>query len=189
VDGVHSKTRLQYTKPFDLRHTAYLVIDKEGGTNDQFVYLPTYRRVRRVNLRGEAVFGSDFSFEDVLPRAMEDATYRRLPDETVDDVPCFAVEAIPRPHADSEYSRFVFSVDAARSVLLVIRYWDEAGVCFKELRVEHDSIGRFDGAWIPLRSTMRNVLQESWSRLLVVKLVPNPDLPRSVFSVRALESR
>jgi len=189
VDGVHSKTRLEYNEPFDLKYTAYLVIDKEGETNDQFVYLPTYRRVRRVNLRGEAIFGSDFSFEDVLPRELEDAEYRRMPDELVGGVPCFVVEATPRAQANSEYSRFAFKVEKARYVPLIIRYWNEAGVFFKELHADYDSIERFDTAWIPMRSTMRNLLAQSWSRLVVVKLVPNPDFPNSIFSLRGLERR
>ena len=189
VDGIHSKTRLEYTEPFDLRFTAYLVIDKEGAVNDQFVYLPTRRRIRRVNLRGEAVFGSDFSFEDVLPRELEDSDYRRMPDERVDGVPCFVVEATPKAQANSEYSRFVFFVEKARYVPLTIRYWNDAGVFFKELHADYDSIERFETAWIPMRSTMRNLLHESWSRLSILKLIPNPTLPRSIFSVRALERR
>lgn len=189
VGGIHSKTRLEYDEPFDLRFTSYLVIDKAGQTNDQFVYLPTYRRIRRVNLRGEAVFGSDFSFEDVLPRELEDADYKRLPDQGVDGVPCFVVEAVPRPTANSEYSRFIFVVEKERYVPLKIRYWNEAGVFFKELLAEYDSIQRFDTAWIPMRSTMRNVLQESWSKLHVEKLLPNPVFANSVFSLRGLEGR
>jgi len=189
IDGIHSKTRLEYTEPFDLRHTTYLVIDKADATNDQFVYLPTWRRVRRVNLRGEAVFGSDFSFEDVLPRELEDAEYKRLPDQNVDGVPCFVVEGIPNPTANSEYSRFVFMVEKKRYVPLVIRYWNEAGVQFKELHADYDSIGLFDTAWIPRRSAMSNLLQDSWSKLNVVKLIPNPPLTQALFSIRRLESR
>jgi len=189
TDGIHSKTRLEYTEPFDLRYTTYLVIDKADATNDQFVYLPTYRRIRRVNLRGEAVFGSDFSFEDVLPRELEDADYQRRPDERVDGVPCFAVEATPNASANSEYSRFVFVVEKERYVPLEIRYWNEAGVQFKRLQADYDSIERFDTAWIPMRSTMSNLLQESWSKLVVRKLIPNPPLTRALFSVRRLERR
>ena len=189
TDGVHSKTRLEYTEPFDLRHTAYLVIDKDDATNDQFVYLPTYRRIRRVNLRGEAVFGSDFSFEDVLPRDLEDAEYRRMADENVAGVPCFVVEATPNATANSEYSRFVFVVEKDRYVPLTIRYWNEAGVQFKELHAEYESIKLFDTAWIPTRSTMSNLLMESWSKLSVLKLTPNPPFTDALFSVRRLERR
>lgn len=189
TDGIQSKTRLEYTQPFDLRHTTYLVIDKANATNDQFVYLPTFRRIRRVNLRGEAVFGSDFSFEDVLPRELEDAEYKRLPDQTLDGVPCFAVEATPNPTANSEYSRFQFLIEKKRYVPLQIHYWNEAGVLFKELRADYDSIELFDTAWIPTRSKMSNLLQESWSKLDVVKLIPNPPLSQAIFSIRRLESR
>ena len=105
------------------------------------------------------------------------------------EVPCFAVEARPNANANSEYSRFVFVVEKARYVPLTIRYWNEAGVRFKELRADHDSIQLFDTAWLPTRSTMRNLLQESWSKLWVVKLIPNPPLTQALFSVRRLERR
>ncbi|MCZ6463420.1 MAG: outer membrane lipoprotein-sorting protein, partial [Proteobacteria bacterium] len=90
-----SKTLVKYTYPFELRHSGYLIINRLDRPNDQFVYLSSHRRVRRVNLRGEAVFGTDFSFEDVIPRELEHAAYQRLPDELLDGVPTFVVEAIP----------------------------------------------------------------------------------------------
>ena len=72
---------------------------------------------------------------------------------------------------------------------LVIRYWNEAGVEFKKLHAEHASIQKFADAWIPMRSTMRNILQESWSNLQVTKLLPNPDFSNAVFSIGRLERR
>ena len=78
--GVLSKTIVRYTHPFDLRFSGYLVINNEDRSNDQFVYLAASRRIRRVNLRNEAVFGTDFTFEDIVPAEFEDADYRRLSD-------------------------------------------------------------------------------------------------------------
>jgi hypothetical protein len=135
------------------------------------------------------VFGSDFSFEDVVPRELYDSVYRRLPDELVDGVPCYVVEAVPKPETESEYSRFEFAAEKARYVPLRVRYWSEEGVLFKELVAEHASIQRFDHAWIPTRSTMRNLLQESFSTLNVEKLDPNPELAEGTFSLRQLEGR
>jgi hypothetical protein len=65
VRGVLSKTLVKYTHPFDLRFSGYLIVNNHQRHNDQFVYLNSSRRIRRVNLRGEAVFGTDFTFEDV----------------------------------------------------------------------------------------------------------------------------
>lgn len=186
--GVLSKTLVQYTHPFDLRHAGYLVIQNDRRESDQFVYLPARRQTVRVNLRGEAVFGTDFSFEDVIPRELEDASYERLPDAPIDGLPTYVVQATPLPHYDSEYSKFVFFVDTERFVPLRTRYWDEAGVEVKELRTTRADIEEFDGVFIPTKLTMRHLLHDSHTTLEITNLVPNPPLPESAFEVRRLES-
>jgi Outer membrane lipoprotein-sorting protein len=188
VRGIVSKAIVQYTYPFDLRHTGYLIIQNFGRLDDQFVYLPARRRTVRVNLRGEAVFGTDFSFEDVIPRELEDATYRRLPDETWQGAPVYVVEATPTASYDSEYSKFVFYVDRQRFVPLRTRYWDGAGVEVKELIAPPEQVRDFDGVYVPMLMTMRNLMLESYTTLHITKLIPNPDLPEGTFEIRRLES-
>jgi hypothetical protein len=186
--GVLSKTLVQYTHPFDLRHAGYLVIQNHARENDQFVYLPARRQTVRVNLRGEAVFGTDFSFEDVIPRELEDASYRRLPDAEVAGLPTYVIEAIPVDHYESEYSKFVFYVDVERFVPLRTRYWDEANVEVKELRTTRADIQQFEDVFIPTKLTMRHLLHESFTTLEITSLLPNPALPESAFELRRLES-
>ena len=186
--GILSKTLVKYFHPFDIRHSGYLVIHNDERANDQFVYLPERRKVVRVNLRSEAVFGTDFSFEDILPREAQDATYQRLEDAEIDGVPAFAVEAVPTELANSEYSRFLVYVEKARSVPLRTRYWDEAGVEVKEMRVERDSIALRDGVWVPMRLSMRHLLHDTRTSLEVTRLEPNPELPRATFALQRLEA-
>ena len=186
--SVLSKTKVLYTYPFEVRFSSYLIINHLERPSDQFVYLAARRRVRRVNLRGENLFGTDFSFEDVVPRELEDATYRRLPDRVVQGEAAFVIEAIPKPSTDSEYSRFVLYVEKEHYVPLETHYWDEAGVKVKHLFAERESIREFDGVWMPMRATMRHLLHDSATELQVARVVPNPDLSRRVFDVRALES-
>jgi outer membrane lipoprotein-sorting protein len=186
--GILSKTLVKYSHPFDIRHSGYLVIHNDERADDQFVYLPERRKVVRVNLRSEAVFGTDFSFEDILPREAQDATYQRLEDDVIAGVPTFTVEAIPTDFANSEYSRFLVYVEKARYVPLRTRYWDEAGVEVKEMRVDPSSIELHDGVWLPMRVTMRHLLYETSTSLEVTHLEPNPELPRSTFALQRLES-
>lgn len=186
--GVLSKTLVHYTHPFDLRHAGYLVIQNHARENDQFVYLPARRQTVRVNLRGEALFGTDFSFEDVIPRELEDATYVRLPDESIAGAPTYVVEAHPVAHYDSEYSKFVFYVDTGSFVPLRTRYWDESGVEVKEMRTEREHIERFEDVYIPTKLTMRHLLHESFTTLQITQLVPNAALPESAFEMRRLEA-
>jgi hypothetical protein len=186
--GVVSKTLLRYTHPFDLRHSGYLVIQNHARANDQFLYLSARRKTMRVNLRGEAVFGTDFSFEDVIPRELEDATYERLPDGTADGRAAYVVEAHPTERFDSEYSKFVFYVDPETFVPLRTRYWDQMEIEVKELVAPRESVQDFGGVFVPMVLTMRNLVLESYTTLQVTNFVPNPKLPESIFEVRRLES-
>jgi len=187
VRGVESKTMVRYTHPQELRYSGYLIINNDERASDQFVYLASRRRVRRVNLRGEAIFGTDFSFEDVVPRELDEATYRRLPDEPVDGIPCYVVEATPLPENKSEYSRFVTYVEKDRYVPLRTRYWSDAGVEVKRLEVDPAAIEQHADVHVPMRMTMRHLLHESHTRLVVTELEPNPDFSQSRFDLRRLE--
>ena len=186
--GVLSKTAIRYTHPFDLRFSGYLIINNHERANDQFVYLASSRRVRRVSLRGEAVLGTDFSFEDVIPREIEESDYHRLPDDKVGDVSTYVVEVRPRETADSEYSRFQVWIDPERNVVLRAVYWDQSEVRVKELDSPVEHVQKFEGVYVPMRTDMKNLQFESYTRLVVDELIPNPDIPRATFDPRRLEA-
>ena len=186
--GVLSKTLVKYTYPFDIRYSGYLIQVNDGRLNDQFVYYPSKRKVLRVNLRSEAVYGTDFSFEDVVPREIEEYGYERLDDEVIETSGVHVVELKPLNGTDSEYSRIRVYVDSERNVVLRALYWDAAGVKVKELSALPSEVREFDGVWVTMHTTMRNLLLESHTRLIVTDLVPNPDISQSTFDLGRLES-
>jgi hypothetical protein len=183
-----SKTLVKYSHPFDLRYSGYLIQVNRGRPNDQFVYYPSRRRVVRVNLRSEAVYGTDFSFEDIVPREPQDFDYRRLPDEEVEGIPVRVVELFPRAFVDSEYSKIRVYVERERPVVLRARYWDTAGVAVKEFAASPGDVRRYGDTWVVMAGTMRNLLLESWTRLEVADLEPNPHFTRDTFDLRRLEA-
>ena len=188
TEGVFSKTVVRYTHPFDLRFSAYLVLNNEDRPDDQFVYLNSRRRTRRVNLRGEAVLGSDFGFEDVIPREIEDAEYKRLPDDVFDGRACHVVEIIPVASANSEYSRLRSWIDKEHPVVLRTQYWDHDGIAVKEGTAPFAEVREIEGVWVPMHAEMKNLVSESWSRLLVEDFEPNPVLDPIEFSEGRLET-
>ena len=185
---VVSKSRVQYTAPFDIRHSGYLVIHNLDRPNDQFIYRSSQRKVRRVSLRGESVFGTDFSFEDIIPRELEDAGYERLADADHQGRPCFLVRATPVDVAESEYSRFDIKVDRERFIPLQTLYWDDREIAIKELTASVDAVERIEGIWIVRRSTMSNLRTESTTRLEIVSIEPNVRLNKSHFDLSRLTS-
>jgi len=185
---VIAKSRVQYTEPYEIRHAGYLVLSRADRVNDQFVYMPSQRRVKRVNLRGEAVFGSDFSFEDLLPREIEDAVYRRLADERTLGRDCFVIEATPEKDARSEYSRMIVYIDKQRSIPLLTRYWNGREIEFKELKADPESVERIEGVWVAKRMTMRHLKLETYSRLELASIQANPQLNDRTFELRQLDA-
>ncbi len=58
----------------------------------------------------------------------------------------------------------------------------------KELSALPSEVREFDGVWVTMHTTMRNLLLESHTRLIVTDLVPNPDISQSTFDLGRLES-
>ncbi len=192
--GIASKTIAKYFAPTDVRHLGYLVINHVSGADDQFVYRPSSRRVRRINVRGEAVAGTDFAFEDIIPQEFEDGGHYRLPDTEVDGRPAYAVAVVARRDTESEYSKFILHLDKERFVPLQTLYWDNKRVKIKRLRVDAASITRFQDVergqpkviYVATRSRMDHLKRHTFTELEIVRLTPNPGLRDRDFSQREL---
>jgi hypothetical protein len=117
---------------------------------------------------------------------IEDASYRRLPDVTIDGVRCYVVEAVMKPSATSRYTRSIASLEQEHYVPLRTRYWDDAGVEAKELVSPHKAIKEFDGVWVPTESTVVDLLEDTRSTLYVETLKPNPALAEREFALSEL---
>jgi hypothetical protein len=189
-----SKSIMKYLAPQDVRHLGYLVINKSDGSEDQFVYRPSSRRVQRINLRGEAIFGTDFAFEDIIPQELEDATYKRMPDSQVNDTDVYVVEVTPKEAADSEYSKFDVYVTRDTFVALRVFYWNQDGLKIKELNsdpasitmYEHEEGGEPKQIWLAKNQKIVHLKLDSWTELEVSNYDPAIKLKSRHFSEREL---
>lgn len=184
--GIVSRTLIKYREPEDVRGAGYLVIQKSAPPHDQFVYLPSRRKVTRVNV-SEPVLGTDLAVEDIVPRDLESSDYSRAPDELLGETPCFVVELTPRPSADSGYSKLLIYVTKEHSVSLRTRYWDLNGIEVKEFNAPVSSLERIRGVWIVREGTMRNLIDDTKTTVYVEEIDPDAAFRNSVFSVRNLE--
>ena len=189
-----SKSIMKYHAPQDVRHLGYLVINKVDGSEDQFVYRPSSRRVRRINLRGEAIFGTDFAFEDIIPQELENATYARKPNSELNGIPVYVVEVTPVEEQDSEYSRFDVYVTQDTFVALQVQYWDQDGLHIKELTSDPESITLYEEKtkddpkkiWVANSQKIRHLKLETWTELTVDNLESSSKLKKKHFSEREL---
>lgn len=195
-ERVVSKTIAKYFAPPDVRHLGYLVINKNKGPDDQFVYRPSSRKVRRINVRGEAVAGTDFSFEDIVPPEFEDGDHFRMPDAEVGGLAAYVVTVVPHAETESEYSKVVISVEKENFVPIRTLYWDNKRVFIKQLDAETGSLEGFEDVdvegeapktiWIARRARMSQVKSGHFTHLDIERFVANPRLRERDFSQREL---
>ncbi len=95
-----------FDQPKDVQGTALLTHAHADTPDDQWLYLPALKRVKRINAarRSGAFMGSEFSYEDMSSAELEEYTYKYLRDEPCGDLTCTVIEQTPRDKK-SGYSR------------------------------------------------------------------------------------
>jgi hypothetical protein len=186
VEGKNASLLIEVTRPFDMRHTRYLMIAKEPGPDDEFIFRPSDRLVKRVDLKQTPLMGTDYTFSDLAYHDIDGATYVRLPDEVISGVPVFVIEAIVTDTWESANHRSLSYIEQQHFIPIKVRYWDDYDVETKEMTAELDSIRAFGDTWVATRSQMRDLLQGTTSRSTLVSLDTSPTFSRMHFSTRRL---
>ena len=88
-----SKAVLRFTAPAEVKGVALLVVNHPDRASDQWMWTPAIERDRRIALqdRSTRFFGTDFSFEDLEERDVDQYEYRSLGDETIDGAACWKI--------------------------------------------------------------------------------------------------
>jgi len=86
-----------FDKPADVRGTNFLTFTHKTGPDDQWLYLPALKRVKRISSRNKSgpFMGSEFAYEDLSSQEIEKYTYKYLRDEACGELQCFVIERIP----------------------------------------------------------------------------------------------
>src|SRR5512140_1298254 len=100
----NSKAIIRFTTPAEVKGVALLVVNHPDRASDQWMWTPAIGRDRRIALqdRSTRFFGTDFSFEDLEERDVDQYEFRLLDQETANDSKCWKIDS--RPCKKSQYS-------------------------------------------------------------------------------------
>jgi outer membrane lipoprotein-sorting protein len=131
------KSLVIFDTPGDVRGTAFLSHTKKVGSDDQWLYLPALKRVKRIASSNKAgpFMGSEFSFEDIASQEVEKYTYEYLREEKYNGIDCFVVAYDPVDQK-SGYSVQNVWVDKSRYIILKTEYFDRKKSLLKTLTFE-----------------------------------------------------
>ena len=134
VEGDGDKSLTIFDRPQDVKGTALLTFSHKQGPDDQWLYLPALKRVKRISSSNKSgpFMGSEFAYEDISSQEVEKYTYKYLRDETVDGEPMYVFERYP-VDPKSGYTRQVVWMDKSEFRERRIDYYDRKNSLLKTL--------------------------------------------------------
>lgn len=132
--GDGDKAIIIFDKPKDVKGTALMTFTHKTGPDDQWLYLPALKRVKRIASRNKSgpFVGSEFAYEDLNSQEIEKYTYKYLREESCGDKDCFVNQRDPV----DEYSGYTFQnvwVDKKEYIPVKIDFYDRKGDLLKTL--------------------------------------------------------
>jgi hypothetical protein len=140
-DGSASARLIRFASPADMRGVATLTIERRARADDLWIYLPAFRKVRRLvsSNRADPWVGSDFSLGDITGHKVEDWRHQLAGSATVDGVDCWIIDSRPlnpRIAADTGYSRRLSWLRKPDAAMMRGEFFDFAGGLSKRVQAD-----------------------------------------------------
>ena len=128
------KSLVVFDNPSDVKGTASLVYSHRKGDDDQWLYLPALKQVKRISSSNKSgpFMGSEFAYEDVSSQEVEKFTYKYISSSTANEQECLLVERYP-VDKNSGYHRQQVWFNKANYRVEKIDYYDRKDVLIKTL--------------------------------------------------------
>jgi len=134
VDGDGDKSLTLFDEPRDIKGTVFLSHTHATNPDDQWIYLPALKRIKRISSGNKSgpFMGSEFAYEDLSSQEIDKYSYKYLRDEQIDGHESFVTERTPR-YENSGYTRLVTWTDKTIYQPRKIEYYDKKNTLLKTL--------------------------------------------------------
>ncbi len=190
-EGIETKTVMFFLEPADVKNTGFLTwsyVD-EAKDDDQWLYLPALKKVRRISSGKKADYfmGTDFTYNDMGDRNIDDYTYKHLGTEEIDGIECYHTESTPKNKdvmKKTGYSKAEMWVRPDIWVLVKAKFYDKKGRFLKELTT--GDIEEINGVWTVKTLKMNNEQKKHSTIFTFSNIAYNTGLDDDIFSQRRL---
>lgn len=181
------KSLIVFDSPRDVEGTAFLSHTKVNEPDDQWLFLPALKRVKRISSANKSgpFVGSEFAYEDMTSQEVKKYTYKWLRDETLNGDDCFVVERYP-VYENSGYTRQIAWIDKTEYRPMKVEFYDRKDSLLKTL-VLSDYKKYQDQYWRAHTLTMENEQTQKSTVLTFDEYQLGVDLNESAFTPARLK--
>lgn len=128
------KRLLVFKEPSDVSGTALLTYSHILEDDEQWLFLPALKRVKRISSSNKSgpFVGSEFAYEDMLSQEVEKYEHVFIGEETFNGLECYVVERKPR-YESSGYNKQKVWIDKEHFRYQKIEYFDHQDSHLKTL--------------------------------------------------------
>ncbi len=184
--GKDTKKLMYFQKPADVEGTAFLsweydAIERE---DDKWLYMPALRKVRRISgeSTNEYFMGSDFTYDDLGDRNVDEDTHTLVGEEDLDGAACWLIESVPVCEGDYYDNKTIWVRKDAR-VVVKAEYYDAQGL-IKTYSVK--ALEKVDGIWTVRQMEMDNTRENHRTLMHIDAVEYNIGVPDRFFSVATI---
>lgn len=180
-----SKTILRFTAPAEVKGVALLVLNHPDRSSDQWMWTPAIGRDRRIAMqdRSTRFFGTDFSFEDLEERDVDQSDFKLAGEDAVDGAACWKIEVRPKATRSSQYNRgFIWIRKDNYAAAQVESYVKDR----LARRLNYRRIEKVQNVWTARLLEMEDLRRKSKTVMKLEKLEYDIPLKEDDFTVAAL---
>ncbi len=184
--GGNQKYFIYFYQPADVKDMTFMVYKYQGKDADRWLYVPAINMVRRIAARDKysSFVGSDFTYEDVSGRNLEDDTHALVKEEKVGGKDCYVVKSTPKVQ-DVDYSYKLSWIDKTNFLPLKEEYYDRRGELYKLFSA--DEVKEVKSIPTVTKRTMKNLQSGHRTEVSYSKVDYNIGIEDSLFSERYLK--
>ena len=185
--GSEQRYFIYFYSPADVRDMTFMVWKHPPRDAERWLFLPALNMVRRIaaNDKRSSFVGSDFSYEDVSGREVEEDTHTFEREDTLDGRPVFVVRSVPKEAKSVDFGYRLSWIDKENFVLRQEQYFDKRNEPYKTFTA--DEVKQVQGLWTTLKRTMKNVQSGHRTEVVFENVAYDNGIPADTFTERSLQ--
>ncbi|NRA83713.1 MAG: outer membrane lipoprotein-sorting protein [Gammaproteobacteria bacterium] len=176
-----------FDSPKDIKGTAFLSFSHNNKNDQQWLYLPALKRVKKISSRNKSgpFMGSEFAYEDLSSFEIEKYKFEYLRDEPCADLTCYVLQSTPT-NKYSGYSKVITWLDHHSYRVHKVEFYDRKKAHLKTL-VASDFKLYQDKFWRSHKTLMTNHLTGKSTELILSNFEFDTGLSAKDFNKNSLK--
>lgn len=185
-DGGEQFYYVYFHEPADVQGMSFLVLKHPRGNDDRWLYLPAIDLVKRIatNDKRTSFAGSDFTYEDISGRDLDEDEHILEGEETLGEYSAFVVKSTPKHAGEAEFSTRKFWIDKATHLPLKVEHYDLKGTLYKVY--ETQEIQNIKDTPTITKAVMKDIDNERFTEITLQDISYDVGMTSDLFQERSL---